>query len=431
VTGTGPNAGSETSPGPVRIYGAGFAGATKVTFGGVRAAKFTVVTRYEIIATPAKYSSKVSCAPSVKGETPTTDICQVQVRVTNAHGTSATGRILKPLEGLLPAPSPMAVIAAPRHCHCEVAPGATEFDYLPKPVITSVSTSLANPSSLASEYGGSVITIKGRGLDDLGFLATDFGDPGQQSSEDLNTLYLTGTEIQVLAPGTAELTTGPATLPVRMYTLAGLSAKKLVIFAGIPEVSSVLTTTGKQPGGADTGGTRITIKGAGFDQAIGPIVYSDLYSPFSVGTQYRFTVDSDGRISTRTVQENPAIVGVLVCSATDCSSASGGNFFFLYPPGKPVVRRIRADSGPAAGGNKIHIFGANLGCVTGVFFGTTAAATFTNTQAILDCGSTQEVTVTVPAGTAGTTVPVTVTTVESELTGSGPSRTTASYTYNP
>ncbi|HTZ93215.1 MAG TPA: protease pro-enzyme activation domain-containing protein [Streptosporangiaceae bacterium] len=433
VTGMGPNGGSETKPGPVRIYGAGFTGATGVTFGGVKAAKFKVVTPDEIVATPGRYSSKVSCAPSVKGETPTTDICQVQVRVTNAHGTSATGKILRPLEGLLPAPSPMAVITAPRHCHCEVAPGATEFDYLPKPTITSVSTSLANPSSLASEYGGTELTIKGRGLDELGLLATDFGDPGQQSSEDFNTLYVTGTEVQVFAPGTAELTTEPTSLPVRMYTVAGVSGKKLVIFAGTPDVSSVLTAVGKLPGSADTGGTRVTIKGAGFDQAFGPIVYSDLVSPFSAGTQYRYTINGDGRISTRTVQQNPALVEVWVCSVTGCSSnyADPGDVYILYPPGKPVVRRLRADSGPAAGGNEVHIFGSNLGCVTGVFFGTTPAATFTNAQALLDCGSTHEVTVTAPAGTAGTTVPVTVTTVESELTGAGPSRTTASYTYSP
>jgi Pro-kumamolisin, activation domain/IPT/TIG domain len=432
VTGMGPNGGSETKPGPVRIYGAGFTGTTEVTFGGVKAAKFTVVTPYEIIATPARYSSKVSCAPSVKGETPTTDICQVQVRVSNAHGTSTTGKILKPLEGLIPAPTAMAVLAPPRHCHCEVAPGATEFDYLPNPTITSVSTSAANPSSLASEFGGSIITYTGRGLDFLGFLASDFGDPGQQSSEDLSTIYETGTKIQVLAPGAAP-STDSETVPLRAYTMAGVSGKKLVTFAGTPDVSSVLTTVGKLPGSADTGGTRVTIKGAGFDQAFGPIVYSDLLSPFSAGTQYRYTINGDGRISTRTVQQNPALVEVWVCSVTSCSSnfADPGDVYILYPPGKPVVRRLRADSGPAAGGNTVHIFGSNLGCVTGVFFGTTAAATFTNQQALLDCGSTHEVTVTAPPGTAGTTVPVTVTTVESELTGSGPSKTTASYTYNP
>ncbi|HXB49498.1 MAG TPA: IPT/TIG domain-containing protein, partial [Streptosporangiaceae bacterium] len=416
-------------PAPVRIYGAGFTGAREVTFGGVTAAKFTVVTPYEIIATPAKYSRKVGCAPSVKGETPTTDICQVQVRVSNSRGTSTTGKILKPLEGLLPAPTPMAVIAAPRRCHCEVAPGATEFDYLPSPVITSVSTSAANPSSLASELGGTVITIKGRGLDWLGFLATDFGNPRLQSSEDLSTVYETGTKIQVEAPG-ANPTTNSETVPVRMYTMAGLSAKREVIFAGTPDVRSVLTTTGHLPGGPDTGGTRITIKGAGFDQAVGPIEYSDLLSPFSLGTQYRYTINSNKRISTRTVQQNPAEYEVLVCSVTGCSG-NGNAAFILYPPGKPVVRRISPISGPAAGGTTVNIFGANLGCATGVFFGATPAAAFSNAVALLDCGSTSEVTVTAPAGTAGTTVPVTVTTVESDITGSGPSKTTASYTYNP
>jgi hypothetical protein len=429
VTGVAPNGGSETRPLPVRIYGAGFTGARKVTIGGVTAAKFKVVTPDEIIATPARYSRKVSCAPRVKGETPTTDICQVQVRVSNSRGTSATGEILKPLEGLLPAPTPMGVVAARRHCHCEVAPAATEFDYLPDPVLTSVSTSAAKPASLASELGGTVITFKGRGLDYLGFLATDFGNPRRQSSEDLDTVYETGTKIQVVAP-LANPTTNSETMPVRIYTMAGLSGKKEVIFAGTPNVNSVLTTSGHLPGAADTGGTRITIKGAGFNQALGPIAYLDLLSPYSLGTQYRYTVNSNSRISTRTVQQSPAIVDVLVCSVTGCSGNANAAFT-LYPPGKPVVRRIQPASGPAAGGTTVQIFGANLGCVTGVFFGTVAAATFANDQALLDCGSTQEVTVTAPAGNAGGAVPVKVTTVESDITGSGPSKTSASYTYTP
>jgi hypothetical protein len=67
--------------------------------------------------------------------------------------------------------------------------------------------------------------------------------------------------------------------------------------------------------------------------------------------------------------------------------------------------------------------------VTGVFFGTVAAATFSNGQALLDCGTTNLVHVTAPPGTAGSKVLVTVTTVESELTGSGPSTSSATFTY--
>jgi hypothetical protein len=430
VTGVGPTAGSETSPTPVRVYGAGFTGATKVTFGGVKAAKFTVVTPWEIIATPAKYSKKVSCAPSVKGESPTTDICQVQVQVSNSHGTSATGKILKPLEGTIPAPSPMAFIAPPPGCHCETEPGATEFDYMPNPVITSVSTSAANPASLASEDGGSVITIKGRGLDWLEFLAADFGDPTLAASEDTSEIYQTGTELQIVAPGAAA-STEPEAVPVRAYTEAGLSAPKSVIFAGTPEVTSVLTSA-DAPGGPDTGGTPLTISGAGFNQAVGmgPLVFEDIYTPYSVGTQYTYTINNDTTITADSVAQNPAVDEVLVCSVTGCSGnpPDSGDIFYAYPPGNPVITGITPDSGPAAGGNTVTITGQNLGCVTGVTFGTVAAVTFSNVEAILDCGSTNSVTVTVPEGTADTTVPVSLTTVESQLTGYGSSNS-VSYNY--
>jgi hypothetical protein len=222
-------------------------------------------------------------------------------------------------------------------------------------------------------------------------------------------------------------------VPLRMYTMAGLSAPKPAIFAGTPDVSSVLTTAGSEPGAPDTGGTPLTIQGAGFDQAFGPIVYSDLISGFSIGTQYSYTINSDTSISAQTVAQNPAVYEVWVCSVTGCSSnlADPGDIFLVYPPGNPVVTGVTPDSGPAAGGNTVTITGQNLGCATGVSFGSTPApaSSVTNVQALLDCGSTTSITVTVPPGTAKTTVPVTVTTVESEITGSGPSTTTADYTY--
>jgi len=432
VTGVGPTGGSETSPTAVRIYGSDFTGATKVTFGGVKATSFKVVTPWEISATPAKYSKKVSCAPSAKHESPTTDLCQVQVQVSNSHGTSATGRILKPLEGALPALSPMGYYPPPPGCKCETEPGATEFDYLPNPAITSVSTSAANPGSLASEYGGSLITIKGRGLGFLSIIAADFGDPTQEASEDTNLLYDAGTEIQIFAPG-ADASTDPESVPVRIYTDAGLSAPKSVIFAGTPVVNSVLSDSGSAPGGPDTGGTPLTISGAGFDQAVGmgPLIFADIYTPYSVGTQYNYTISNDKTITAESVAQNPAVDEVVVCSVTGCAEnpPDTGDLWFAYPPGNPVITGISPDSGPAVGGNTVTITGQNLGCATSVSFGTVEATTFTNVEAILDCGSTNSITVTVPSGTADTTVPVTVTTVESEITGSGASNS-VNYSYS-
>jgi hypothetical protein len=432
VTGVSPFGGSETTPGPVTILGSGFTGATAVNFGGVAAASFTVLSPFEIQATPAAYSSSVSCAPSVAGETPTTDVCQTQVTVTNASGTSATGTILPPLEGTLPPPTPMFVFGPPQGCGCEVEPAPTEFDYAPTPTVTLVSTSLADPASLASEDAGffsqpTLITVNGTGFNFLTMDWANFGSPALASSVDSGFVSLTGTQMQIVAPG-EPITTEPASLPFSVTTLAGTSNPMAVTYAGIPVVTKVINTITKRNGGPDTGGSPIAITGHGFSQAVAPLVFANS-SQTSLGTQFTFTVNSDGSISSRTVQQNPAVVDVQVCSVTGCSSNPPADKFFLFPPGNPVVTSIRPRSGRAAGGTRVTITGQNLGCVTGVFFGRRAARKISNAAAILDCGSTTVVHATAPPGRAGTTVKVTITTVESNLTGSGRSKSTATFTY--
>ena len=123
------------------------------------------------------------------------------------------------------------------------------------------------------------------------------------------------------------------------------------------------------------------------------------------------------------------MVDTEVCSVTACSSPSSADQLTLYPPGNPSVTSVSPASGPGAGGTAVVINGQNLGCVTGVFFGGVAASQFANAPGPLDCGSTSEVDATAPAGTVGTTVPVKVTTAESDDTGIGESPSTASFTY--
>ncbi len=428
VTGLSPYGGLETAPGPVTILGSGFTGATGVDVGGVPAASFTVRSPFKIIASPAAYSAATACAPSVSGQSPATDICQAQVRVTGPHGTSSTGTILPPLEGVLPSVGPMGVIEPPPGCGCEVQPAPTEFDYVPAPEVTSVSTSAADPSSLASEQGGTLLSVTGQGFNYLTLDWADFGDPSQASSVSSNFISVTGTQIQILA-SPEPTTTFPASIPFSVLTLAGQSPALAVTYAGVPNVTSAVATSTGRNGGPDTGGTPIAISGQGFGQAVGPIEFVDTSSPFSLGTQYTYTVASSTSIGTQTVGQNPALVDVEVCSVSGCSLNPPLDYFYLYPPGNPRVEHLRPRSGPARGGTKVTITGQNLGCVTGVFFGKIAAKKFSNARALLDCGSTTVVEVTAPRGKAGTRVRVTVTTVESSFTGSGPSRSTAHYTY--
>ncbi len=438
VNAVSPTGGLQTAPGKITILGSGFTGATKVTFGGVNAPNFTVVSPFQItVQAPAYSSSSTACVPLpttgvFKGENAANDICQVYVRVSNRNGTSATGKILPPPEGAISFLSNGA-FAVPPGCACEIGPAPTEFDYVPKPAVTSISTS-GGPASLASENGDGVISVRGRGLGLQTFDWGTLGPPDQESSQDTNVVFLTGTQMQIV-PLPQNTTTDVLSLPFGVKTLGGSTKPVTALFAGIPTVTGVVNkdnskTLNGTSGAVNTGGTPIAITGDGFSgQVLAPIEFNDAQLPFSFGTQNTFTVNSDTRISTQTVSQNPAFVDVQVCTVTGCSDTSPSDQLILYPPGDPNVDTVAPTTGPAAGGTKTKINGENLGCVLQVFFGNTQATKVSNLATFTDCGSTVQISATSPAGPAGTSVPVTAVTAESFFTGSGRSTSSAKFTY--
>jgi len=219
---------------------------------------------------------------------------------------------------------------------------------------------------------------------------------------------------QIAAPA-EPLSIEPAGVAFSVRTLAGQSPGSSVAYAGVPQVTAALNTATGKNGAADTGDAPLMISGHGFGQAVGPLEFADV-SPPGFATQYTYTVRNDSSISTQSVASNPGLDDVEVCSVTACSDNPPADYFYLYPPGNPRVTSVTPAAGPASGGTKVTISGQNLGCVTGVFFGTVAAEKFSNHQAVLDCGSTTLVSAVSPPGKAGTKVKVTITTVESVAT---------------
>ena len=439
LTGMSPSGGLETNPAAVTILGSGFTGATRITFGGVPASGFTVLGPNELSVTPPAYSSRTACAPLPStgvfaGENAANDICQVQVRVASAAGTSATGAILPPPEGTF-ALTNLGTLVLPPGCNCEQGAGPTEYDYVPAPRVTSISTS-GGPADLASEAGTTTVTATGAGFDPLAIDWADFGDPTQADSQDIDYAFVSGTELQVVAPPQAQ-TVGLQKVPFSVRTLGGQSNEVTALYAGVPTVTGVVNTASATQldgvyGGPDTGGTPIRVTGQGFaNQLVAPLEFVDTKaSGSSFGTQYTFAVSGDTRLTAQTVSQDPALVDVQACSVSGCSATSPADEFWLYAPGNPSVSAISPTSGPAAGQTKTTITGANLGCPIGVLFGSTPATAFRSVATPgLDCGSTEKLKATSPAGTSGSSVPVTVTTVESYFTGTGKSPTTATFTY--
>jgi hypothetical protein len=430
VTGVVPSGGFESAPANVTILGSGFSSATKVSFGGVPATKFTVLSPNELSVTPPAYSSKSRCAPLPKtgvyaGENASNDICQVQVIVSNIHGVSATGRILAPYEGAVSIDN-LGALVAPPGCDCETAAVPTEYDYVPRPRITSVSTS-NGPSSLASEKGGTLLTVRGSGFDPLTIDWVNFGSPSLWSSQITTYAFASGDVLQI--PALAESrTTGPLRVPLSVTSLGGQSPEVRATYAGVPRVTGVANTVDQRrldgiSGAADTGQTPIRISGTGFSgQLEGPIEFTGA-ATYASGTQYSYTVESNGGISTDTVAQIPGLVDVQVCTVTGCSPEKTDKLY-LYAPGDPSVTSVQPNKGPAAGGTKVTIVGDNLSCPLYVYFGHSKvkAATSMSASAGFVCGSVQTFKATSPPGAAHTTVPVIVETVESYFANVGSGR---------
>lgn len=423
VSGVSPYGGPDSGGGTVTIFGSGFVTGDTVSFGGVGSPRVRVESPFEIAAeAPAYRAGSTTCATPLRAMS---DLCQTEVVVANTNGASAGSKILRPYEGTLYY-NRNGVVVPPRGCGCEISPALSEYDYFPRPHISSVSTS-QGADDYASEAGGSTVTIAGSGLDFFGMEGVVLGPISRYSGLNYSNIsYDTATRLQLLAPS---IPTTPEAhrLAARVETLGGFSTAGTVTYAGVPRLASLTPHLA-----ADSGGTRLVLRGRGLGDSTS-VQFIDSVTYSIDGSVYSFAARSQGALVIHSPAENPGHVLVEVCTTSGCSSPTKRLSMTLYPAGGPFVSSLRPRAGPARGGTIVTVRGDGLGCVVAVYFGARRAPSSANEGGILGCGSETVITAIAPPGPAGETIPVTVETAESAATGGrrSPATPASSYTYAP
>ncbi|MEU5853548.1 IPT/TIG domain-containing protein, partial [Saccharopolyspora shandongensis] len=146
-----------------------------------------------------------------------------------------------------------------------------------------------------------------------------------------------------------------------------------------PVVTSVVPSLGPT-----TGGTVVTLAGAGFTGATGVT--------FGGTPATSFTVNSDSRI-TATSPARPAGVAQVVVAGPGGVSTDPIYFVYQAPP-LPAIASIQPTIGPTSGGTAVTITGTGFAGATAVTFGGTPAANFT-------VNSSTQITATTPPHAAG------------------------------
>ncbi len=293
--------------------------------------------------------------------------------------------------------------------------------------------------------------VTGDGFDILGYLWTDIGTPGRATSVVAGPsglgypglVSISATQLVLEAPSAPPGSALPLTVSVTVQTLASPNRGSLgstsppsdpgyVVYAPVATITGLSTPSGLSAG-STAGGTPLTITGTGFGAAISIQWVDQVPGGPSFGETSAFQIVG----STIVVATPPAAVGrddVLVCTPSGCSTADPTVDTFTYAaPGDPVLDAGHHLKGPAAGGTAVQLVGSGLGWVVSVRFGSVDATTFANPAGTDDGGDPTRIDVTAPPGQAGTTVPIEVETLASELDGSGFSvaNPAVMFTYGP
>jgi hypothetical protein len=271
----------------------------------------------------------------------------------------------------------------------DVKAGAFRFDASAAPTVTSISP-VSGPAA-----GGGTITFTGTGF--------------QANGAGLNTITFAGvaaTNVVVLGDTslTCKVPAGAAGTQADVRLSNANGAELLPAgyrYHALPVITSLTPSSGP-PGG----GTLVTVRGSGFlDDAAGDVVVK-----FADRLANAVGVFEDGRLTCR-APAGPAGTSVTITLTTANGEATFVNGYLYHP--KPTLTAITPPDGTSLGANRVTLTGtgflANGASQNAVRFGgTSATGVVVQTDRSIEC--------TVPPGTSGLTVSVSVTNVNGTAT---------------
>lgn len=391
LTAIDPIRGTELGGTVVTITGEDFTGTTSVTFDGIEATDFEVISDTEIEATTPAHAPAVvdvivtngagasapldfeffdvaeiedvepGSGPEAGGNTVViTGDCFTGATAVTFGGVPATSFTVDSatqITAVVPAGTAGTVdVIVTGAGDCGAAEIPDGYEYIAPPVITDL-----EPTS-GPETGGTLVTIEGSGF--TGTTGVTFDG-------------VAGTEVTVVDDSTLTVLTpahAPGTVPVLVQHPGGEVTAGDFTFLNVPSVTTI-----DPEQGPEDGGTVATVTGEGFTGATG-VTFDG-----TPGTA--FTVVSDTEITVTTPAHGPATVDVVVLHPNGNSPAAD----FTYVAGTEIDA-VTPPGGPEAGGTVVTITGACFTGATAVLFGTTPATSFT-------VDSDTQITAVAPAGT--------------------------------
>jgi hypothetical protein len=167
-----------------------------------------------------------------------------------------------------------------------------------------------------------------------------------------------------------------------------------------------IVTTIRPNSGTTSGGTYVTIKGAGYTGNIEVMFGSN---PAQIAPIYPCSdiVNNARQIVVISPAGSTGTVDVTVTTRTGTSAISPADRFTYFIPKPPTITGFSPDSGPYTGGTLVTITGDSFTGTTGVIFGTIPASSFkvtsdtsiTATSPVEPIGNVVQITVKTPNGT--------------------------------